>query len=77
LEYLVKEHERVGDKVVMVHADVYTDDTAQNAAPAIVALGVEYEPIIYFIDSTGTIVDRLDGVWDSSELRDRMDKFLA
>lgn len=76
LEFLVAEHERLGDAVVMVHADVYADDAATELAPAVAALGVDYEPIIYFTDATGTVVDRLDGVWDSGELRDRLDALL-
>jgi hypothetical protein len=75
LEFLVAENERVGDTVVMVHADVYADDAATTVAPAVEALKVDYEPIIYFVDATGVIVDRLDGVWDSGELRERMDLF--
>ncbi len=76
LEFLVAEHERVGDAVVMVHADVYADDAATTVAPAVEALKVDYEPIIYFADASGVVVDRLDGVWDSTELRERMDLFL-
>jgi hypothetical protein len=76
LEFLVAEHDRVGDKVVMVHADIYSDNAATQVAPAIEALNVDYEPIIYFCDTTGVIVDRLDGVWDRGELRDRMDALL-
>jgi hypothetical protein len=76
LEFLVAEHQRVGDAVVMVHADVYADDAATKVAPAIDSLNITYEPIIYFCDATGVIVDRLDGVWDQAELRERMDLFL-
>ena len=76
LEFLVAEHARVGDQVVMVHADIYADNAATQVAPAIQALNVDYEPIIYFCDTTGTVVDRLDGVWDRGELRDRMDALL-
>jgi hypothetical protein len=77
LQFLVAEHERLGDAVVMVHADVYADDAATTLAPAVAALGVDYEPIIYFCDATGTVVDRLDGVWDSAELRERLDLLTA
>ncbi|MFZ4720473.1 MAG: TlpA family protein disulfide reductase [Ilumatobacteraceae bacterium] len=76
LEFLVAEHERLGDQVMMVHADVYADDKASKVAPAVTALKVDYEPVIYFIDTTGTIVDRLDGVWDAGELRERLDLFV-
>ncbi|MDP2290858.1 MAG: twin-arginine translocation signal domain-containing protein [Actinomycetota bacterium] len=77
LEFLVAEGERVGDAIVMVHADVYADDAATVVAPAVESLGAEYEPIIYFIDATGTVVDRLDAIWDRGELRERIDALLA
>ena len=77
LQFLVAEHERVGDKIVMVHADVYADAEATTVAPAVVALGAQYEPIIYFCTPDGVIVDRLDGVWDRTELTERIDALLA
>jgi len=77
LQFLMKEHERVGDKLVMVHADVYADAAATEVAPAVNALGVQYEPIIYFCTADGTIVDRLDAIWDASELTERVDVLLA
>ena len=77
LEFLVSEHERVGDSIAMVHADVYADDAATAVAPAVIALNVEYEPIIYFCDADGVIVDRLDGIWDAGELTERIDLLLA
>jgi len=77
LEFLIKEHERVGDKVVMVHADVYTDDTATTVAEAVNVLRVNFEPLIYFCSADGTIVDHVEGVWDASELTERIDKLIA
>jgi hypothetical protein len=77
LEFLVAEHERLGDAVVMVHADVYADDAATTLAPAVNELGVDYEPIIYFTDENGVVVDRLDAVWDAGELRERLDLLLS
>lgn len=73
LEFLVTEGTRLGDAVVMVHADVYADDAATRVAPAVAALNVDYEPIVYLCDATGVVVDRLDGVWDRDELRERLD----
>jgi len=77
LTFLVAEGERVGDTIVMVHADVYADDAATVVAPAVESLGAQYEPIIYFIDAGGVVVDRLDAIWDRSELRERIDALLA
>ena len=76
LEFLVKSHERVGDAVVMVHADVYSDDAATTIAPAVQALGLEYEPVLYLVKSN-IVEDRIDVVWDQSELDERLDAFLA
>ena len=67
----------LGTKVAMVHADVYADAAATESAPVIEQLHLDYEPVVYLTDASGTIVDRLDGVWDASELRDRLDALLA
>jgi hypothetical protein len=77
LQFLVAEHERVGDRIVMVHADVYADAEATTVAPAVAALGALYEPIIYFCTADGIVVDRLDAVWDRGELTQRIDALLA
>jgi hypothetical protein len=77
LEFLVKAHDRVGDKIVMVHADVYADDTATAVAPAVAALGLDYEPVLYLCSPDGKVGDRLDVMWDQAELDERLDAFLA
>ncbi|MBK5332340.1 MAG: hypothetical protein JJD93_10235 [Ilumatobacteraceae bacterium] len=76
LECLVKSHTRVGDKITMVHADVYSDDAATTVAPAVAALGIEYEPVLYLV-TNGTVADRVDVIWDQQELDERIDAFLA
>jgi hypothetical protein len=76
LEFLVKAHERLGDAIVMVHADVYSDDAGTTIAPAVEALGLEYEPVLYLVKA-GIVDDRLDVIWDQSELDERLDAFLA
>jgi len=77
LEFLVKSHQRLGDAVVMVHADVYSDDAATTVAPAVSALNLEYEPVLYLASPDATVKDRIDVVWDQSELDERLDAFLA
>jgi len=76
LEFLVKSHTRVGDKITMVHADVYSDDAATTVAPAVAALGLEYEPVLYLVKN-GIVVDRVDVIWDQQEVDARIDAFLA
>ena len=67
LDLLLAAHDRLGDKVVMVHSEVYTDDTIKVVAPAVLAYQLDYEPSLFLADATGKIVDRLDAVWDKSE----------
>ncbi len=77
LEFLVKAHDRLGDAIAMVHADVYADDAATTIAPAVNALGLDYEPVLYLCGTDGIVKDRIDVVWDQSELDERLDAFLA
>jgi hypothetical protein len=77
LEFLVKAHERLGDKIVMVHTEVYADDAATTVAPAVKALGLDYEPVLYLCSADGIVGDRIDVIWDQSELDERLDAFLA
>jgi hypothetical protein len=76
LEFLVKSHDRLGDGIVMVHADVYADDAGTAVAPAVQALGLEYEPVLYLVKD-GIVRDRIDVIWDQSELDERLDAFLV
>ena len=61
----------------MVHADVYADNAATELAPIIDALGLDYEPVVYFATPDGVVVDRLDGIWDQTEVDQRLDALLA
>ena len=77
LEFLVNGHQRVGDAAVMVHADVYADNAGTEYAPIVTSLGLDYEPVVYFANPGGQIVDRLDGIWDQAELDERLNTFLG
>lgn len=77
LEVLVKSHARLGDAVVMVHADVYSDAAGTTVAPAVNALGLDYEPVLYLVKGDGIVKDRIDVIWDQAELDARLDAFLA
>ncbi|MGZ4679645.1 MAG: hypothetical protein ACXVIH_06715 [Ilumatobacteraceae bacterium] len=77
LEFLVKSHARLGDKIVMVHAEVYSDSAGTTVAPAVAALNLDYEPVLYLCTTDGKVRDRIDVMWDQSELDERLDAFLA
>jgi hypothetical protein len=60
--------DRFGDEFTFVHAEVYTDLQATETAPAVAAVGMYYEPALFVTDAEGVVVERLDAVWDTSEL---------
>ena len=68
LDALIATSKTLGDSVVIVHADVYKDKTATEAAPAVKAYKLTYEPVLYITDAKGILVDRLDAVFDVKEM---------
>jgi hypothetical protein len=70
LEALIEVQPDFSD-VVFVHAEVYTDLTATDLTPAVQELSLLFEPTVFLIDADGVIVDRIDGLWDTTELRER------
>ena len=46
-------------------------------APAVEAVGMFYEPALFVTDATGIVVERLDAVWDETELVDALDRVTA
>ena len=70
LEQMIELAADLGDSTVFVHADVYADVAATTPAPAVTAAKLTFEPTVFVTEASGLIVDRLDAVWDSSEIRD-------
>jgi hypothetical protein len=77
LEYLSSTHARVGDAVTMVHADVFADNAGTIVSPAVNALGLSYEPVVYLCAPDGRIVEQLDGVWDQTEVDEAVDRLIS
>ena len=63
--------------VVFVHAEVYTDLTATDLTPAVQALSLLFEPTVFLVGADGIIVDRVDGLWDTTEMRERLQALTA
>jgi hypothetical protein len=63
----------------VIHAEVYANPEAVESiteatpAPIVAAYSMQFEPCVYIADQTGTVVDRLDLIWDRSELRAALD----
>jgi hypothetical protein len=77
LEFLINAGKRLGDRVSIVHAEVYTDNTVTAASPAMDAYNLTFEPVLFMADKTGKIVTRLEGTWDQSELDETMNALVA
>ena len=76
LDALLSAYESFGDRATFIHAEVYTDNTATKAAPAVDAVGLSFEPVIFLTDASGQIVERLDVIVDESELREQLTKLV-
>jgi hypothetical protein len=68
LDALIALSKKIGDAAVFVHADVYTDKTATTAAAAVLAYKLTYEPLLYITNAKGVLVNRLDAVFDVTEM---------
>jgi hypothetical protein len=77
LDFVVAQHQRLGDKMPMVHADVYTDSTAQTTSPAVDAYHMTFEPALFVADERGRIVERLDFVFDEGEIEAALGKVVS
>ncbi|HZQ59312.1 MAG TPA: hypothetical protein VFA84_14830, partial [Acidimicrobiales bacterium] len=62
------------DRVTFIHAEIYTDLTGQTETPAVKAWGLQHEPMLYLGDATGTIVARIDNLFDQDEARAALTK---
>jgi hypothetical protein len=60
-------------EMTMVHAEVYTDSTIETVAPAVTAYHMNFEPALFVADAKGTLVARLDSIYDTQELKAALD----
>ena len=68
LEALLSMRELVGDRLTMLHTEIYSDDTATVVAPAVEALNMTYEPALFITDAKGVLVERFDAIFDAVEI---------
>lgn len=67
---LVPDHPQVR----FLHAEVYTDpETSTDAhAPVLAELGLDFEPCLVLVGSDGTVAERIDVIFDRTELDERL-----
>lgn len=60
--------------VKFLHSEVYADPAKDltTYAPAIEPLGLHFEPCLVLVDGSGQVVDRVDTIYDASELGERL-----
>lgn len=85
LDVLVKASAGFGDRITMIHNEVYRSGAAaakgrrgqSNLTPAIEAMKLTFEPSLVLVRPDGTILRRLDTVYDSTELAKGLNDLLA
>ena len=75
LSGLIDVASRIVGRAVFVHAEVYADEAATVIAPAVQALNLSFEPVLFIADKNGKIVQRLDAVFDALEFSDALASF--
>jgi len=77
LESMISVQDRFGDTFTWVHAEVYTDNTATTPADAVGAANLTFEPALFVIAADGTVIERIDAVWDDTELVEVLERSSA
>jgi len=79
VDLLIDEIDETGrTDVDAIHAEVYVDPSIFEAGafpdltPLVAALDLPFEPVLFVLDGTGTVVARLDTTFDRGELRDAL-----
>ena len=77
LESMIDVQDQFGETFSWVHAEVYTDNTATTPAPAVEAASLTFEPALFVIAPDGTVIERLDAIWDETELVEVLERASA
>lgn len=77
LEAMIEVESEFRDQFAFVHAEVYSDPAGTVLAPAFTSLSLDFEPTLFIADAAGVIIERLDGLWDITELRERLTAAVA
>jgi hypothetical protein len=72
LSGLIDVASRIVGSAVFIHAEIYADEAATVIAPAVQALSLSFEPVLFITDKNGKIVKRLDAVFDASEFSEAL-----
>ena len=82
LDVLLKAQPEVGEAVRFVHLEVYAtrptgpEISRTPLAPAVTAFKLTAEPVLYLVAADGTVKDRIDGLYGTSEVTTALKKLL-
>ena len=65
------------DGITYSHAEVWMDDTFKSNTPLLEAYGIEYEPVLFVVRADGTVVDRLDVIFDADDVTASLKRALS
>jgi len=77
LESMINVQDRFGDTFTWVHAEVFTDNTATTPTDAVDAAELKFEPALFVIGADGNVIERIDAVWDETELIEVLERTSA
>jgi hypothetical protein len=79
LDVLLNQRDDFGDKVRMVHAEVYQnpEQSLGQVSAAVQALSLTYEPVLFLMSADGVVRRRLDLLYDNVELRAALEELTA
>ena len=79
LDVLLSHRDRVGDRVQMVHAEVYVnpEQSLDETTEAVKAYKLPSEPVLFLAGADGVIQTRLDNIFDEDEVGEALDQVTA
>jgi len=77
LDVLLEHQSEFGDRVTMIHNEVYTSRDLKQTTDAVQAYKLPSEPILFLAGADGVIRERLDNIYDEVELRASLERLVS
>jgi len=77
LEIVLNSMPAYGDRIQFVHVEIFKDLQSDEKVPTLGPWRLESEPWLFTIDAAGTVKGRLDGAFDTTEVKAALDALVA